>query len=264
MVNLADIVDRVCFHVTYARPLEFPAFTLTDAKETEVADELLIITRPDTRYALSVRNRLSGDSVTLPLGEIKGVAASISNIAFSKTTYTNTKADEFFKILYDVQRRSVSYSSGGKVIAKFEETLPCQICGVILPTRNITVDHQRPQAGGGFEAIAKTFRAFGLTLEGPKGQKGQMILAHLTKGQKLSAVQTQISGALSGGASVKLRYTLSALGAALYSIVRVADEIEALKTACLHGLLNLKPACNFCNSSRGQSLKFPDTEMLAL
>jgi hypothetical protein len=164
--------------------------------------------------------------------------------------------DPLFGLLYDVANRNIFYVSGGVLTGKMELSIPCMLCGVVLPIRNMTIDHQRPQTGGAYEAILKTFRAFGLTKEGPKGEKGKKIKEHLFTGAQITTVPTKLDRISVAGTSLNDRYTLNDEGTELYSFICASGNLEQLKIDCLHGLMNLQPACNSCNSSRGQQLKF--------
>jgi len=57
------------------------------------------------------------------------------------------------------------------------DTVPCHDCGLVLPLRNIEIDHQRPVAGSTTEPVCKVFRAMGLTQAGdPPAPKDRVSL----------------------------------------------------------------------------------------
>jgi hypothetical protein len=256
-MDLKDAIQSVCQKATNSRAYDFAAVSLVDAKPVSIANRKFHVTKSDaTTYKADLVDGTGAVLAPCDLGKAYALAGAITNIAFSTSTYGQVKLDPIFALLYDVANRNVSYVSAGTSGIKNEQTVPCMICGVVLPIRNMTIDHQRPQTGGDYEAIVKTFRAFGLTQEGPKGDKGKKILAHLTSGAAISAVQTQPGRAPLGGTSVNARYTLNESGVLLYSFVCESGKLDQLKIACMHGLMNLQPACNSCNSSRGQQLKF--------
>lgn len=257
MINLKDTIDSVCRKATRHKPFEFNVVTLESAKEIIRPNCRFRITKPDYDHiSVTLINDLPHSSVPLNLGPVYSRAGMISSTAFAKTQYANVADDPIFHLLYDVQPRSLAYIEAGTPINKPTLSAPCMICGLVLPLRNLTVDHQRPQSGGEIEAVLKTLRAFGLTNEGPKGPKGQAILRHFTKATPLGPVLTQPSRVALGGTNLADRYTLNDVGAILYSFVAAAGQKAELQSQCMHGLLNLKPACQTCNSSRGNPLKF--------
>lgn len=192
----------------------------------------------------------------MTMDQVMASAGMISRIAFAKTQYGKVANDTMFKKIYDVEERWLDYIQGGVLMKKLQLSAPCMICGLVLPMRNLSIDHQRPQTGGEIEAVLKTFRAFGLTMEGPQGPKGLAIRTHVTEGKVLKPVFTKPGRSGLGGNNLADRYTLSDVGTVLYSFIAAAGETEQLRTQCMHGLLNLKPACQTCNSARGNPLKF--------
>jgi len=197
-------------------------------------------------------------TLLVDMGPVYACAGMISGVAFARTQYSNVLDNEYFHMLYDVKERPLKYIHAGQEIQMSIASAPCVTCGLILPLRNLTVDHQRPQSIGETEAVLKTFRAFGLTKEGPKGPKGQAILAHWTQGIPLKPALTQPGRAVLGGTSVNDRYTLNELGTIIYSFIAGAGKTAALKSSCMHGLLNLRPVSQTCNSSLGnRQVKFP-------
>ena len=252
-MDLKEAIEKVLRQATQHRPFVFDVVTLDSAQHKSVANRKLRVSHGPVVELLDQADQVLS---AVSMGPVMARAGMISGTAFAKTQYGNVTNDPTFHLLYDVQQRQLTYIQAGVSTAKSELSAPCMICGLVLPLRNLTVDHQRPQSGGEPEAVAITFRAFGLTNEGPHGPKGQKIMDHFTRGAPLSAVLTQPGRAALGGISVNARYTLNEMGTVLYSFVAAAGELERLKTNCMHGLMNLSPACGACNSSRGKQLKF--------
>ncbi|PMS16643.1 hypothetical protein C0Z18_22655 [Trinickia dabaoshanensis] len=192
--------------------------------------------------------------------QLYAAAGMISSIGFAATQYGNSADHVIFRTLYNVAERDLVYYQGGNQGTKRVLSAPCMICGLVLPLANLTIDHQRPQSGGELEAVAKVFRTFGLTKEGPKGPKGLLIQAHLRSVNPslatFGSVAPQPGRAAAAGTSLSERYTLNDQGALLLSFVLAAGEIQKLKTSCMNSIVNLRPACGVCNSSRGNPLKF--------
>lgn len=257
MINLQDTINRVCMKATTHRPYIFNTSTLQSGKQVLGTNKLGISKIPNsTSYQVDVLDPLNNLLSNVDMGPIYGIAGVISRTAFATTQYANVTEAILFKAIYDVRDRPFFYVENGIDTQKNIESAPCMECGLLLPLRNLTVDHQRPQTGGALEAILKTFRAFGLTKEGPKGAKGQMILAHLRTGIPLHPAVPKLGRGPLAGTSVVDRYTLSDEGAILYSFIIEGGNLEDLKSNCMHGLLNLRPLCGACNSGRGNPLKF--------
>jgi hypothetical protein len=128
----------------------------------------------------------------------------------------------------------------GEYLGLPENTVPCYDCGLILPEKLITIDHQRPQAGQADEAVVKAFRALGLAKGGPKGPKGTAI----------SASWAGKVGGLTGQSSQSQdeRYSTNEIGNIYLSLVILANEWGTLQNVCLHNIVNLRPLCSECNS----------------
>lgn len=251
--DLKAVIETACRNGTERHPYVFNVVTLTNAREQPVRNrKLRVISAP------RAVDLIDGTKVIkrVDMGRLLGLAGSISNTGFARTQYAKVQKNGLFEQLYDVKDRLFEYVEAGKPVQKQVPSAPCMICGLVLPLRNLTIDHQRPQKGGEIEAVLKTFRAFGLTLEGPGGPKGQAILAHVNTGKALAPLPTQPGRDALGGGAAARRYSLNEDGMFLYSFVAAANQIQQLKDACMHGLLNLKPACGACNSSKGNPVKF--------
>lgn len=257
MINLKNIIERECARATMHKSHAFAVVTLASAqKVTKPNAEFRITKQGPDKFLLESVTTMPNATTTVDLGPVYAYAGVITGTAFAKTQYGNVVDDPMFHKLYDVQQRPLNYIEGGAALTRPTLSAPCMICGLVLPLRNLTIDHQRPQTGGDHEAVLKTFRAFGLTTEGPQGPKGRAILAHITQGTPVATVPTQPTRAALGGALPVNRYTLNDIGTILYSFVASAGETALLESQCMHGLLNLKPACGACNSARGNPLKF--------
>lgn len=256
-MDLKDGIQSVCRQATSHRPHRFAVHTLVKATKTPVMGKALEVTvTPPSQYRLHLVESGSGTRTEMPLGTYYALAGLIEATAQSPTTYGNVKAQEVFKLLYDVRTRPIQYIRAGVAATEQVDSAPCMACGLVLPFSHLTIDHQRPQTDGEIEAVLKTFRACGLTREEPKGGKGQQLLAHLRRGVALAPVPTAPGRAALGGTSVDDRYTLNDEGTVLYSFAVAAGMERDLLERCMHGLVNLAPLCQPCNSRRGNPLKF--------
>ena len=177
--------------------------------------------------------------------------------------YRRIKEHTVFRKIYGYNPHGVvNYWDGAKVVPITCETFPCMRCGLLLPANNITIDHQKPQEGGEVLAVLKSFRAIGMTQEGPKGAKGLAVAQKNTYDLLLSGLlNNNIRGPISPhpqplvdfGNRAK-RQTLSEQGAVIYSALLWGGDKPVVFKTCMHSLLNLKPMCLRCNTSKGNSI----------
>ncbi len=127
------------------------------------------------------------------------------------SNYRNVKYDQLWRQVYGVRQKQFdTYDSrANQKGTTILDATYCQNCGVVLPLRNLTIDHQKPQQGGAMEAMLRVFRALGLTVSTGSGQKNRFL-----QGQFAPFVGGQTT-ILSRGdrGSTPDRYTLSAKGA---------------------------------------------------
>lgn len=203
------------------------------------------------------------------LAWVDGYLNQIIDISVAPSSYTNIKRNSIWKQMYQYNPRPVYYVDGtATAVPRNEYTFPCVYCGICLPEGLITVDHQRPQAGGEAEATAKVFRMFNLTGAGPIGTKGAALQGHnlsylqsLAQTHPYDRFQLEVvptktlrgHASASAASSLNQRYTLNREGCFLYSIIVAAGALSELHDRCMHSFLNLAPACQSCNSSRGNA-----------
>jgi hypothetical protein len=109
-----------------------------------------------------------------------------------------------WRAIYNVANRVLSYVDRANAPAPHaaEETVPCHDCNLVCRLdANITIDHQRPQAGNEMEPVCKVFRAMGLTLDGPSGRKGLNVVG---------AWRASVGGLANAGVgTLNAKYTLN-------------------------------------------------------
>lgn len=120
------------------------------------------------------------------------------------------------------------------------DTVPCFDCGLVLPLRNIEIDHQRPQAGNRHEPVAKVFRALGLTVDGPGGDKGVNVFAN--HGASVAGLASANTG------NHASKYTLNDVGQIYYTIADWSGVLLVMEEACMNHFVNLRPLCSACNT----------------
>lgn len=160
---------------------------------------------------------------------------------YTPTTYRNVRTNQDWRTLWGYGPHQVPYRTG----SRSEASVYCTQCNVLIPAFCVTVDHVKPQAGGGNQAMLKVFRALGLTAAGPKGTAGKWVFTTYKKAPA------------PGGATQKQdRYAMTFEGAAIFSAICSAGARADLKDACLNNIVNLRPMCIHCNTSKGNALPF--------
>jgi len=162
------------------------------------------------------------------------------------SNYRNVKTNNLWRHLYGVNSKQFDTynsktNSKGTVI---EEASYCQKCGVILPLKNLTIDHQKPQQGGDVQAMLRVFRAAGLTVSTGSGQKNR-------------ALQRQFAPLVGGNQNVLQRgqrgtdidrYTLSMKGIIYFTMLQHYKLTNEMLQMSMHHVANLRPMCGPCNS----------------
>lgn len=160
----------------------------------------------------------------------------------SPTVYATIKNDPNWQAIYNYAIRPVAYvDKSGTLETKLEATMPCRACNLVLPFRQITVDHSYAQKSDPIDPIFKYFRAVGYTMQNPTGDKGIAML---------KSVARLVGGSSKGSTG---EYELSYAGMIVYSLFRNGPWFNNLKQLTLHNFVNLRPTCLICNSSKGNS-----------
>ena len=200
--------------------------------------------------------RLDPESLgSVEMSKLKEYAKFIDENFFGAREYRKVLDNLKFQQLYGMTVRTLKYVENGiDCEGKPEKTGACMQCGLVLPWLHLSIDHQRPQARGQTEAVLKTLRALGLTEEGPKGVKGQAIVDPAKQGvvqpKKFRPVELGRDGDRNN------RYTLNYKGIIFYTLICAKNQELNLARFCMHGLVNLRPYCNRCNSKRKNPLKY--------
>jgi|GEM_PF-6220907 len=191
---------------------------------------------------------------------LEDIVYTIGLYNFHDKNYAAIKSNRTFQGFYGYGQRNVNYWDGTALVQRLVDTYLCMRCGIVLPEALITIDHQKPQAGGELLAVLKVFRALGLTKEGPKGAKGQTLAQFTSHSSHLSFVVWGHPQAIAPHDKVvsgdkSLRQTLSDTGAIVFTALSAfSTDEQTLKTQCMHSLINLKPLCHSCNTSKGNQV----------
>lgn len=235
--------------------------TLENALRITLPQLKVVVSYKEPKYTASLINKFHFGKqppeplAEIPMEELIKYAVTISEYAFAVNTYREVLDHPDFRKLYKMKLRELTYFKNGvDGKGEFEETGACTKCALVLPWYNLTIDHQRPQDGGEIEAVLKTLRALGLTVEGPQGDKGRIIRGLMPRGR---GVRPKLDRLIPlPGVDLNKRYTLNHEGTIFYTLICAARHERYLGTQCMHGLLNLRPYCNRCNSSRRDALKY--------
>lgn len=176
--------------------------------------------------------------------EINKLLADIAgDWSFDSSSYRKVKEVEIWQKVYDYKKRHLVYDGTNK----WQDSVYCDGCRILLRSDCVTVDHHKPQSGGGVQAVLKIFRALGLTQAGPKGHMGKQIWkkSSYIRDTDLAAPGTQAK-----------RYAVNETGALFFSLVQWVGGWAELEENCLNHVLNLRPMCIHCNTSKGASLAF--------
>jgi hypothetical protein len=205
------------------------------------------VTLRETQQAFGGKRNLH----TLKLEFIKEIADSIDEM-YMTAKYRKVLAEPNWRTLFQVSGRNVNYIHGTAGATNNEDTMPCYLCGIVLPVSHITVDHHKPQSGGESQAILKNLRNLGHQLTHAAGH-GSVATAYGT--QQFQAIPTK-----SGGQPKLLhddqaeRYTLTARGITFLSAAIASTSLQRVADLCMHSVYNLKPFCAKCNITKSNRL----------
>lgn len=165
----------------------------------------------------------------------------VENNSYTPSQYRQVKNHQVWRAFYDIQPYSFPKKNKQRdLYLHLADGTSCRKCEYLMPLRNLTVDHQRPQAGGEILAVLRVFRGLGLTSGGPKlnGKNANAMAQHATN------VGGVINQASKDGSN-----TTNDAGTLYYSVFKALGELNSLKEKCMHHYLNLRPLCGPCNSS---------------
>jgi len=164
----------------------------------------------------------------------------------SDSNYRNVKSNQLWLQVYGVRQKPFSKfnsKTNEKSVVVLDATY-CQRCGIVLPLRNLTIDHQKPQQGGEVEAMLRVFRAAGLTVETGSGQKNRFLQAQIA--QSVGGDQNVRARGQKG--NEENRYSLNLKGTIYFSILEFYKQTKNMLEMSMHHIVNLHPMCGPCNS----------------
>ncbi len=176
--------------------------------------------------------------------EAAGIAHKLDQ-TYATTNYRTIINNANWQSLFQVSTRTVAYIRGTDTIAQDEPTLPCYLCGLVLPLSHMTIDHTKPQAGGEHQALIKALRNIN---EGLTHDTGVGALATSYRTATFAPLPTKLgSPGVDHSDRVEHRYTLTERGMLFLSIAVAASDLNTLLRYGMHSFFNLKPYCSKCN-----------------
>lgn len=163
------------------------------------------------------------------------------------SNYRNVKTNQLWRTLYGVQPKSFdTYDSKTNIKGtKTYDTTYCQKCKVVLPLRNLTIDHQKPQKGGEVEAMMRVFRAAGLTRSTGTGQKNRYLQGQVAQGIGGNTNVLPRGGTRGSDAD---RYSHTNKGIIYFTLLQHYKLTGQMLEMSMHHIANLRPMCGPCNS----------------
>ena len=221
-------------------------YTITKAVKQKIYGQKvrLIVAHSAVRMAL-----VNNSNVYVTLAEVSDMQIQAfeqvlgSSLFNAVTNYRLIKTDQTWRDAYGVSQRDWDYSDPKDANVQFDKNIDvvyCRECGMLIPLRIASIDHQAPQTGGEAQAIARLFRSLGCTRASGTGQKSQDT-------GTLYAASIGGRTALAPGTKED-RYTLNLVGIIYYSAILAAGLEQELKKAAMHSAMNLRPVCPPCNS----------------
>lgn len=181
---------------------------------------------------------------TLTRAQIAAFCNTVHQLAVGadhRACKTNAMWLNFYSLEYQPQVMYVSPTDGTSRYVS-EPMMACRQCGIVIPLKVISIDHQGPQTGGEAKAICRVFRSLGLTITGGKGKKSRSPAA--------AAMTAAVGGLPSTGLQEKkYRYTLNRVGEIYFTMAYKANILSNERGLFMNSILNLRPTCPHCNSS---------------
>lgn len=183
------------------------------------------------------------------------IADDVDDVYMTVGDYRRVLQDENWAKLFRSRFRDINFIHGTTPQTKSLKSMPCYNCGLVLPRTHMTVDHVKPQSGGGDHAVLKVLRNLDLGLTEAQG-KGRVARAYMN--EDFSALKNNAGDDLEDDEDdeegKRARYTFTAKGVTFLSAAVAASSLERMRDMCLNSIYNLKPFCAKCNSKKSNKL----------
>lgn len=233
-------------------------------KQLCIADNLKISIDANSNEKIIrlVDDDLNIDILSVHWIEVENCLSKILLMYFYES-YARIKEHLLFQKVYGYAERNILFMRGSAVLPVLEKTFACMQCGLVLPEKNITIDHIYPQAGGELEAVLRCFAAAGLTTQRLlddfgaaffKNSQGSHIelaanIMDASKWPTIAPCEQIFSRATVFGST-----PLNEFGILVLSLLIWAEDFEQTKFNCMNSLLNLRPVCLGCNAAKGNKI----------
>ena len=252
MTALRQIVSALLDSMGAGHTVRFPMYVFTPATRSfATSGEEIECTAPTAlrrTFRFTASRSWSENWVQHDLDRlIRSMAANL----FQPSRYRDVKRNLLWQQLYGIRHMPIlKLSPTGSVGTSTELAFACHYCGCILPVKIMEVDHQHPQAGGANLAAMKCFRAYGLTVGRPAGNKG----AAVAGGNMLQPVfpAASITGRATTRSGSANRLTLNRKGIILASLLHTRGDGPQQIARFTHHFCNLAPSCAHCNGPGGK------------
>lgn len=216
--------------------------------------------------------------------------AKIIDGLYVGSKHADVKNSDLWRRMYLLERRPVKHCGSDGIVTdkNREETMPCHICGIVLPVSLVQVDHHMPQKGPADYYILKTLRALGMTERGASGKKSRL----LDQGQRSAEVRVYPKDLRAGDVSrfeksyTEEKWTTNDMGDAFLSLLNLAvtpSPLERVTKAVRsssssrslswfggvsakfqNNILNLEPMCGECNGAKTDKTKVWPSDVPAM
>jgi len=243
-------------------PVAKPAYSLISAKPYQLEAQFFVTSDGADRPAMPIVTKIGlcesvSDGVTVKANVLAQLTREELRQFYrfvqenTDNNYRNCKQNALWKEAYGVHDKWFdTYSSKTRTKGSVcEPATYCQKCGIVLPLRNLTIDHQKPRAGGEVEAMMRVFRAAGLTQVTGAGVKNRFLQRQVAAavGGTTNVVQFGAKGDLNQ------RYTLNEKGILFFTVLIQNQMYDDMLGMSMHHIVNLRPMCGSCNSRLGNS-----------
>ena len=249
------IKDRILLNYLNktASPISFKTYNISNGLEFECLPQFTFTTdgtnNPVRPIVTKFRLMNNGTEIFyITREQLRAFFKFVQNNTYDN--YREVKGNNLWRTIYKVNLKNFDTwdSKTGTSGNKPYQSTYCQKCGLMLPLRNLTIDHQKPQQGGDiskFQAMIRIFRALGLTCETGAGEKNRHIQSQFAASVGGDTILIPLNQKISEGN----RYSLTDKGALYYSILKIFDQVNQMKLMAMNHVVNLRPMCAPCNSS---------------
>ncbi|QJE01552.1 hypothetical protein HH212_17215 [Massilia forsythiae] len=237
---------------------KFPVYNSNGAQIYEERNATLVFLKSKGMFGMDqFQLRAAGHDArkifTIKFDDLAKIGKDLGNAYMTINGYRRVLDDPYWQQFFHVRERDFTYIEGDATKARPRASLPCFQCGLVLPADLITIDHSKPQAGGGDHAVLKVLRNLNYDLTHHPGV-GQLATAHRDgTSAPLHTKAGRNSAPMHEGKAE--RYTLTDKGITVLSVLAAATSLNQVYDACMHSAFNLRPYCSKCNTAKSNAMQ---------